>query len=123
MALSAELKTQLSQDLERNRKNGYSSKTMKLASDTFELENKILSLFAFGNSYSQIADHIEDMYGVHLFKPAIAAIFESCKNKWDNLSNYFKYVEPIRKVIYTTNIKERLKKCLRFAIILEEIRC
>ena len=33
-----------------------------------ELESKILSLFALGNSYSQIADHIKDMYGVHLLK-------------------------------------------------------
>jgi len=38
MALQAELKTHLSQDLERNRKNGTSSKTMKLANGTFELD-------------------------------------------------------------------------------------
>lgn len=100
MALQAELETHLSQDLERNRKNGTSSKTMKSANGTFELdtprdrngsfepelvkrnqthmsdelESKMLSLFALGNSYSQIADHIEDMYGVHFSKPAITAI-------------------------------------------------
>lgn len=38
MALQAELETHLSQDLERNRKNGFSSKTMKSANGTFELE-------------------------------------------------------------------------------------
>jgi transposase-like protein len=100
MALQAELETHLSQDLEINRKNGTTSKTMKSANGTFdletprdrngsfepelvkknqthmsdELESKILSLFALGNSYSQIADHIEDMYGVHFSKPAITAI-------------------------------------------------
>lgn len=100
MALQAELETHLSQDLEINRKNGFSSKTMKSANGTFELEtprdrngsfepelvkknqthmsdeleSKMLSLFALGNSYSQIADHIEDMYGVHFSKPAITAI-------------------------------------------------
>jgi len=100
MALQAELETHLSQDLERNRKNGTSSKTMKSVNGTFELdtprdrngsfepelvkknqthmsdelESKMLSLFALGNSYSQIADHIEDMYGVHFSKPAITAI-------------------------------------------------
>lgn len=100
MALQAELETHLSQDLERNRKNGFSSKTMKSANGTFdldtprdrngsfepelvkknqthmsdELESKMLSLFALGNSYSQIADHIEDMYGVHFSKAAITAI-------------------------------------------------
>ena len=100
MALQAELETHLSQDLEKNRKNGSSSKTIKSAHGTFnletprdrngsfepelikknqthmsdELESKMLSLFALGNSYSQIADHIEDMYGVHFSKPAITAI-------------------------------------------------
>jgi len=100
MALQAELETHLSQDLTRNRKNGTSSKTMKSANGTFELdtprdrngsfepelvkrnqthmsdelESKMLSLFALGNSYAQIADHIEDMYGVHFSKPAITAI-------------------------------------------------
>jgi len=100
MALQAELETHLSQDLERNRKNGSSSKTMKSVNGTFELETprdrngsfepelvkknqthmsdelegKMLSLFALGNSYSQIADHIEDMYGVHFSKTAITSI-------------------------------------------------
>jgi putative transposase len=100
MALQAELETHLSQDLERNRKNDTSSKTMKSANGTFdletprdrngsfepelvkknqthmndELETKMLSLFALGNSYAQIADHIEDIYGVHFSKPAITAI-------------------------------------------------
>jgi len=100
MALQAELETHLAQDLERNRKNGTSAKTMKSANGTFdletprdrngsfepeivkknqthmsdELESKMLSLFALGNSYSQIADHIEDIYGVHFSKPAITAV-------------------------------------------------
>ena len=100
MALQAELETHLAQDLERNRKNGTSAKTMKSANGTFnletprdrngsfepeivkkhqthmsdELESKMLSLFALGNSYSQIADHIEDIYGVHFSKPAITTV-------------------------------------------------
>lgn len=109
MALQAELETHLSQDLERNRKNGTSSKTMKSANGTFELdtprdrngsfepelvkrnqthmsdelESKMLSLFALGNSYAQIADHIEDMYGVHFSKPAITAITDKLIPKLD----------------------------------------
>lgn len=100
MALQAELETHLSQDLERNRKNWTSSKTMKSSNGTFnletsrdrngsfepelvkknqthmsdELESKMLLLFALGNSYAQIEDHIEDMYGVHFSKPAITAV-------------------------------------------------
>ena len=38
MTLQAELETHLSQDLEKNRKNGISSKTMKSANGTFDLE-------------------------------------------------------------------------------------
>jgi len=32
-------------------------------------------------------------------------VIKSWRNKWDNLSNYFKYPEQIKKVIYTTNTK------------------
>jgi transposase-like protein len=39
-----------------------------------EIENKMLSLFSLGNSYSQIIDHIEEIYGVHFSKPAITAV-------------------------------------------------
>lgn len=37
-ALSAEIDSHLAQDLNRNRKNGYSSKTMKSDHGTFELD-------------------------------------------------------------------------------------
>jgi len=100
LALQAEIETHLSEDLQRNRKNGYSSKTMRTEHGEFELdvprdrngsfepqvvkksqthmsdeiERKMLSLFSLGNSYSQITDHIEDIYGVHFSKPAIKAV-------------------------------------------------
>ena len=100
MTLQAELESHLAKDLERNRKNGYTSKTMKTEHGTFELntprdrngsfepqivkknqthmsdeiEKKILSLFSLGNSYAQIRDHIEEIYGVSFSKPAITAV-------------------------------------------------
>ena len=40
-------------------------------------------------------------------------VIKSWRNKWDNLSNYFKYPEPIRKVIYTTNIIESVHRQFR----------
>ena len=103
-ALEAEVESHIANDVlggKPNRRNGFNKKTIKGTSDsTFELEtprdrngsfepelvkknqthmsdeleSKMLSLFALGNSYSQIADHIEDMYGVHFSKPAITAI-------------------------------------------------
>lgn len=100
MTLQAELESHLAGDLTKNRKNGYSSKTMKTEHGTFELETprdrngsfepeiikknqthmsdeiekKMLSLFSLGNSYSQITDHIQEIYGVHFSKPAITAV-------------------------------------------------
>ncbi|MDO9235917.1 MAG: transposase, partial [Aquabacterium sp.] len=41
---------------------------------TGEIEEKILSLFALGNSYSQIAQHIEDFYCVGFSKATISAV-------------------------------------------------
>lgn len=40
-------------------------------------------------------------------------VIRSWQNNWDNLSNYFKYTENIRKMIYTTNIVEGLHRQIR----------
>ena len=40
-------------------------------------------------------------------------VFQSWRNKWDNLSVYFKYPTDIRKVIYTTNIIESVHRQFR----------
>ena len=100
MTLQAEIDSHLAQDLEKNRKNGYSEKTMRTEHGEFllktprdrngsftpqvvkksqthmsdEIEKKMLSLFSLGNSYSQIIDHIEEIYGVGFSKPAITAV-------------------------------------------------
>jgi len=134
MALQAELETHLSQDLERNRKNGISSKTMKSANGTFELdtprdrngsfepelvkknqthmsdelESKMLSLFALGNSYSQIADHIEDMYGVHFSKPAITAITDKLIPKLEEWKK--RPLEAIYPFVYLDAIHYKVRE-------------
>ena len=41
---------------------------------TDKIEKKMLSLYALGNSYTQISKHIEDIYGVEFSKAAISAI-------------------------------------------------
>ena len=98
-ALEAELESHLSKEI-KNRKNGKSSKTIKSSVGEFELEvprdrngtfepqlvkkhqthmsdqieQKILALYALGNSYSQISEHIKDFYGVHFSKATISAV-------------------------------------------------
>ncbi|MCK5855388.1 MAG: IS256 family transposase [Sulfurovaceae bacterium] len=100
LSLQAEIDSHLAKDLEKNRKNGYSQKTMRTEYGEFELntprdrngsfepqavkknqthmsdeiEKKMLSLFSLGSSQSQIIDHIEEIYGVHFSKPAITVV-------------------------------------------------
>ena len=40
-------------------------------------------------------------------------VIDSWRNKWDNLSNYFKYSKDIRRIIYTTNIIESVHRQFR----------
>ena len=40
-------------------------------------------------------------------------VIKSSRKKWHNLSIFFKYPEPIRKVIYTTNAVESVHRQFR----------
>jgi transposase-like protein len=40
-------------------------------------------------------------------------VIKSWRSKWENLSVYFKYPEPIRRVIYTTNSIEAVHRQFR----------
>ena len=53
-------------------------------------------------------DRLEEKWG-----DKYPIVIKSWRNKWDNLSRYFKYPEPIRKVIYTTNIIESVHRQFR----------
>ena len=41
------------------------------------------------------------------------AVIQSWQNNWEYLSQYFKYTEPIRKIIYTTNAVEGYHRQIR----------
>ena len=99
-ALSAELDSHLADDVVPNRKNGKSSKTLKTSGGKIELdtprdragtfepkfikknqtsvsdeiESKILSMYGRGMSYSDISEHVHEMYGISVSKAAINAI-------------------------------------------------
>jgi transposase-like protein len=53
-------------------------------------------------------DNLENKWG-----DKYPIVIKSWRNKWDNLSNYFKYPQDIRKVIYTTNIIESVHRQFR----------
>ena len=40
-------------------------------------------------------------------------VIKSWNSNWDNLSNYFKYPDEIRRIIYTTNVVEGLHRQIR----------
>ena len=53
-------------------------------------------------------DKLEDKWG-----STYPIVIQSWRQKWHNLSAYFKYPEPIRKVIYTTNAVEAVHRQFR----------
>jgi putative transposase len=99
-ALKAEVESHLQADETANRKNGYSRKTMKSPSGSFELETprdragtfepqlikkhqtyltdeierKIISLFGLGMSYQDIAAHVAELYGLDVSHATISAV-------------------------------------------------
>ena len=100
-ALNAELDLYLKEpSSQKNRKNGYTKKTIKSASGNFELETprdrlgefepqlvkknqtklseeidqKIISLFSLGMSYRDIKQHVSDIYTLDVSEAAITAI-------------------------------------------------
>ena len=53
-------------------------------------------------------DELEEIWG-----EKYPIVIQSWRRKWDNLSVYFRYPEPIRKVIYTTNSIEAVHRQFR----------
>ena len=99
-ALEGELDSHLAEDVAGNRRNGKSRKTVKSTSGEFELETprdragtfepqlvkkhqrtvsdeiegKILALFGLGMSYSDIAGHVQELYGISVSTATISTI-------------------------------------------------
>ena len=99
-ALEAELESHIADDVVPNRKNGKSRKTLKTSegridldtprdrAGTFEpqiikkhqtsvsdeIEAKILSMYGRGLSYSDISEHVSEIYGISVSTAAISAI-------------------------------------------------
>jgi len=99
-ALEAELESHIADDVVPNRKNGKSRKALKTSegridlntprdrAGTFEpqiikkhqtsvsdeIESKILSMYGRGMSYSDISEHVHEIYGISVSTAAISAI-------------------------------------------------
>jgi len=134
MTLKAEIDSHLAQDLKRNRKNGYSQKTMRTEHGEFELntprdrngsfepqvvkknqthmsdeiEKKMLSLFSLGSSQSQIIDHIQEIYGVSFSKPAITAVTDKLIPMMEEWKK--RPLEPIYPFLYLDAIHYKVRE-------------
>jgi len=99
-ALKAELDAHLGEETSDNRKNGYSKKTIKSPSGSFdldtprdrtgsfepqlikkhqthltdEIERKLISMFGLGMSYQDMASHVAEMYGLSISHATISAV-------------------------------------------------
>lgn len=99
-ALQGELEAHLNNDAGPNRKNGRSAKTLKTSAGNIridtprdragsfepqlvkknqsslsgEIEDKILSMYGRGLSYSDIREHIEEMYGIAVSSAALTTV-------------------------------------------------
>ncbi len=99
-ALKAELDTHLEEFEAPNRKNGFTTKTIKSPSGNFdlqtprdrsgsfepqlvkkhqthltdEIERKLIAMFGLGMSYADMSSHIADMYGIKVSNATISSI-------------------------------------------------
>ena len=134
-ALSAEIESYLGQNLNsNNRRNGYSKKTVKSALGSFELEtprerngefepvlvkkhqtklsseidNRILSLFSHGMSYSAIKEHISEIYQLEVSEAAISSITDQLipqLKAWQSRA-----LDSVYPIVWLDAIVEELKK-------------
>lgn len=117
-----------------NRRNGKLSKTVKTGTGSFELEtsrdragtfepelikkrqtvlnesldNKILSLYGLGMSYTAIAEHLADMYGLEVSHAKISQITDKLLpviEKWRN-----RPLESIYPVVYLDAIHYKIRE-------------
>lgn len=63
------------------------------------------------NSKSLAEDALRELFDK--WNDKYPVVIDSWQNNWEHLSQYFKYTEPIRKIIYTTNAVEGYHRQIR----------
>ena len=135
-ALEAELESHITQDVfsgNKNRKNGSSSKTIKTSDGDFildtprdragsfepqlikknqthltdDIEQKVLSMYGMGLSYSDISKHIEDMYKIELSTGTISNITDKIIEKVKEWQE--RPLEPIYTFMWLDAIHYKIK--------------
>ncbi len=88
----------------RNSMKYVASKNQKAFMTDLKLVYRATSIDAAEAALDELEAKWGDLYPI---------VIKSWRNKWINLSAYFKYPEPIRKIIYTTNAVEAIHRQFR----------
>lgn len=137
-ALRAEQEAHLARDEAGNRKNGYTSKTMKTACGSFdletprdrtgtfepqlvqknqthltdELERKILALYAHGNSYQSIREHLKDYYDLDLSNGTLNAVTDKLLPELESWRE--RDLDAVYPIVWLDAIHYKIKENGRF---------
>ncbi len=84
------------------------------------ISDRIIGLYALGNSTREISDWMEENLGNRISADTISAItdrvlpeLQSWRDNWAKLTAYFEYTDAIRRLIYTTNPVEGYHRQIR----------
>src|SRR5690606_16677922 len=137
-ALQAEQEQHLADDPGKNRKNGYTTKTMKSAAGSFELktprdrdgtfepqlikkhqthltddlDRKIIALFGLGNSYQQIRGHIQEIYGIELSNGTLNAVTDKLLPELESWRE--RDLDAVYPIVWLDAIHYKIKENGRF---------
>ena len=137
-ALQAEQEQHLANNPAPNRKNGYTSKTIKSAAGSFdletprdragtfepqlvkkhqthltdELERKILALYAHGNSYQSIREHLKDYYDIDCSNGTLNAVTDKLLPELQSWRE--RGLDPVYPIVWLDAIHYKIKENGRF---------
>lgn len=137
-ALQAEQEAHLGEDSTANRKNGYTSKTVKTTAGSFELdtprdragtfepqlikknqthltddlERKILALYAHGNSYQSIREHLKDYYDLDFSNGTLNAVTDKLLPELESWRE--RDLDPVYPIVWLDAIHYKIKENGRF---------
>ncbi|WP_347332352.1 IS256 family transposase [Marinimicrobium locisalis] len=137
-ALKTEQEQHIADDEQPNRKNGYTSKTVKSASGSFELdtprdrsgtfdpqfikknqthltddlERKIIALYAHGNSYQSIREHLKDFYDIDFSNGTLNAVTDKLLPELESWRE--RDLDPVYPIVWLDAIHYKVRKNGRY---------
>ena len=137
-ALKAEQEQHIADDEKPNRKNGYTTKTLKSSSGSFELdtprdrsgtfdpqfvkknqtyltddlERKIIALYAHGNSYQTIREHLKDFYDIDFSNGTLNAVTDKLLPELESWRE--RDLDPVYPIVWLDAIHYKVRENGRY---------